>query len=91
MNDQVKESLKQKSAWLRLFFIMLFVFICYVALGLTALVVMFQIIYPLLTGKPNEKVLPFSRQLTAYIRDILYYLTYISDQRPFPFSDWPVG
>jgi len=89
MNDQVKESLKEKSSWLRLLFVILFVFICYVALGLIALVMLFQILYTLITGKPNEKVLPFSRQLTAYIRDILHYLTYSTEERPFPFSDWP--
>ncbi|RRJ85476.1 DUF4389 domain-containing protein [Aestuariirhabdus litorea] len=52
-------------------------------------VVLSQVVFVLMTGSPNDNLLDFSRSLNRYIFQILQFLTYHSEQKPFPFSDWP--
>jgi hypothetical protein len=42
-----------------------------------------------LTGKLNENLSHFSESLTRYAFQILLYVTFQSEERPFPFSPWP--
>jgi hypothetical protein len=37
----------------------------------------------------NPRLVEFAPGLSRYIYEILRYVTYESDERPFPFSDWP--
>lgn len=52
------------------------------------LVVFLQIATTLLTGKPIDNLLSFGRQLSAYMYHIYLFLTFNTDQPPFPFSSW---
>ncbi|MCI0652943.1 MAG: DUF4389 domain-containing protein [Methylococcaceae bacterium] len=51
-------------------------------------VVLLQILSSLITGSPNGNALKFGQTLSLYIYRILLFLTYNSDDRPFPFADW---
>jgi hypothetical protein len=52
-------------------------------------VVVFQFIYLLVTGQRHERALSLGSQISAYIYQIIRYLTYNTEDRPFPFADWP--
>ena len=43
----------------------------------------------LITTELNEQLLDFSNSLTKYVSQILLYITFKSEERPFPFSPWP--
>ena len=43
----------------------------------------------LITTELNEQLLDFSDSLTKYVSQILFYITFKSEERPFPFSPWP--
>jgi Domain of unknown function (DUF4389) len=43
----------------------------------------------LFTGGRNARVLSLGASLSAYAYQIFRYLTYNSELRPFPFTDWP--
>lgn len=43
----------------------------------------------LITTELNGQLLDFSDSLTKYVSQILLYITFKSEERPFPFSPWP--
>ncbi len=51
-------------------------------------VIILQVFSTLLTGSPNVNILKFGQHLSAYVYHILVFMTFNSDQLPFPFSDW---
>lgn len=91
MDVQIKENLKSKSQWLRGFFMVIFVILFEVAKWLAWLVVVFQFVYALISGKPNENIVRFGKELSDYIAQIMDYLTYNTESKPFPFNKWPTA
>ena len=89
MNEEIKKNLKNTNAWLRLIFMVLFIFLYSIAIMVLWVVVFLQIVFNLFTASPNSKILPFSSQLSKYIYEILLYLSFNSEEKPFPFGDWP--
>ena len=74
---------------------MLFIVIFWLIFNLVELViavlVLFQVLATLFSGERNQRVLDLSGQLSRYAYRILQYVTFNSDDRPFPFSDWDYG
>ena len=77
------------SQWVRLLYMVLFAVLYKVAEFVMWAVVVFQVIVTLVAGGPNERVLRFGKQLSVYVYCLWAYLTYNSEKKPFPFSDWP--
>lgn len=90
MSDKTtKERLKDESFWLRLPF-MLFLFIAWRLTELILMVIILvQVVFRLFKGQPQLKLLAFSSQLTCYSYQLLRYLTFNTEVKPFPFADWP--
>jgi hypothetical protein len=89
MENNWKDNLKSESFWLRSLFMLLF-FIVYRIVDLVVLLVaVCQWFYVLLTGDANASLSRFSSGLALYVAQIIRYLSYSSEEKPFPFSDWP--
>ena len=89
VTEEFKEHVKDTSAWTRLIFMALFAVLYWVAEAVIMIVVLFQFLCVLFTGNKNEKVLALGAQLSTYAYQVFRYLTYNSDERPFPFGEWP--
>lgn len=89
--DDAREHIKRTSTWLRGLYIVMFAIFIYLAQIVIAAVVVFQFLHTLLTGKPNPRLQTFGQSLSTYAYQILAYLSYNSDDRPYPFSAWPRG
>jgi hypothetical protein len=50
-----------------------------------------QFLFALLTDTANARLVSFGRSLGNYLRQIVNYLIFASEEIPFPFSEWPVG
>jgi len=82
------ENLKAPGKWIRLFFMVIFMFVSrFVRLGLVLMAAL-QFLIMLFTNKLNDNLLNFSKSLSAYLYDIMLFLTYASEERPFPFAKW---
>jgi hypothetical protein len=91
MENNWKDNLKSESFWLRSLFMLLF-FIVYRIVDLVVLLVaVCQWFYVLLTGDANTSLSRFSSGLAMYVAQIIRYLSYSSEEKPFPFSDWPAA
>jgi len=89
VTEEFVEHVKDTSAWTRLIFMALFAVLYWVAEVVLAVVVFFQFLSVLLTGNKNDKVLSLGAQLSTYAYQIFRYLTYNSEEKPFPLGDWP--
>jgi len=88
-NNQLKNNLLSPTHWLRLVYMLLFALCLQVASFVMWMLVIVQFIFALVTGHDNQNLRNFGRSLTAYINQALLFLTYNSEAKPFPFTDWP--
>lgn len=91
MSDQTEQDVTRRETWQRLLYVILFAIIYGVADIIVTAVVVLQFGFVLLTGKRNEYVLAFGGTLSRFLYEILLYLTFKSDDKPFPFSAWPTA
>lgn len=91
MSDEYVENLKKPSAWLRVLFMAGFVLALYVA-GVILLVLMLaQILFSLITGEDNANLRRLGASLTLYVAQILQFLTYNREEKPFPFAQFSLS
>ena len=83
-------NIKSKSIWLRLFFMLVVALLYSISRIVVTAVVLVQFFWVLLTGEANEKLRVFGQSLSTYTYQIVMYLTFNTEERPFPFdADWP--
>ena len=84
-----RERLLSAQHWLRFLFMVLFgVILCIISYVIVA-VVLLQFLWGLITGQGNDRLRDFGSCLSQYIYQILRFLTYNTEDKPFPFADWP--
>jgi hypothetical protein len=84
--SKFEENLKSRPTWLRLLFMVFFAIAFNVAALVGTLIVVTGFLFVLLTGEPNQKLKRAGQVLATYLGDIVSYLTYNTDTRPFPFD-----
>ena len=88
--SELEQNLRARSTWLRLVF-MIVIGICHELARLVgAVIVLLQFLHVLFTGKPNERLLEAGLSLAQYVYQVVEYLTFNTEVRPFPFdAEWP--
>ena len=94
MNEQVIENSKNTSFtspkhWQRFIFMLLFLVILHVASIALWVLVPLQFLFTLVTDGQNDNLLMMGKSIAKYVHQILEYLTFNTEQKAFPFSDWP--
>ena len=88
--NSVVDNIKSKSIWLRLFFMLVIALLYSVSRLVVGAVVMLQFFFVLFTGKTNNQLLSFGQALSTYTYQVISYLTFNMEERPFPFdTEWP--
>lgn len=91
MTDEIKENVREKSTWMRALYMLLFAIIYSVTEIVLTAVVIFQFFTVLFTRKTNDRLLKLGQSLGTFIYQIIQYLTFNSEDRPYPFGAWPRG
>ncbi len=90
MAENTRANLTKSSTWTRLIFIVLFSITFNVAEVVIAVITVVQFFTVLLSGgEPNKRLQDFGRTLGAYLRELVAFLAYESDDKPFPVGPWP--
>lgn len=89
MSDDFVENLKKPSAWVRILFMAGFVVALYVSGVILMVLMLAQILFSLLTGDDNLNLRRLGGSLLSYVAQILAFLTYNTQQKPFPFLPFP--
>lgn len=82
---------QDESILLRILWMVLFVVIWQLAELLLAGVVLVQLGYRLIYGAPSGSLMNFGDSLSQFLAQIGRFGTFHSDQKPWPFADWPTA
>ena len=89
---QLEQNLKRRSTWLRLLFMGVFVALYMITRIVFGAVVVFQFLWVLFTAETNKQLTELGQSLATYTYQIMRYLSFNSEDKPFPFSaEWPKG
>ena len=91
MDEKTKATLTNLDTWKLGLFMVVFAIISGVAKLIVSLVAVFQFITLLFKGQANAAVLPFGQNLSTYLYQITLFLTFKTDEMPFPFLAFPDG
>ncbi|KAF0203194.1 MAG: hypothetical protein FD173_1844 [Gallionellaceae bacterium] len=91
MNDFSNASDNRHNIWMRALFMLLMGFVLHVCGTLLFVVTVIQFVIVLLNDAPNIRLVSFGRGLGIYLRQIVNFLTFVTEEIPFPFSEWPAG
>ncbi|MCU7939620.1 MAG: DUF4389 domain-containing protein [gamma proteobacterium symbiont of Bathyaustriella thionipta] len=89
MSDDIKEPYKNRDVWLRGLYMLIFMFLLGLVKFVAFAVILFQFLTVLFTTKTNKQLVRFGRSLSIYQYQIMIFLTYNSEEHPFPMSEWP--
>lgn len=88
METRTYESVTNKNLWMRILSMLVLFFAYGVARFVLGATVILQVLFTLFTGSNNEPLRETGNILTNYIYEILLFLTFNSESRPFPFRSW---
>lgn len=88
----LEDNIKSRSTWLRLLFMIVIAIIYGLSRFVVGAVVILQFFWVLFTGETNGRLTGFGQSLATYTYQMVRYLTFNTESRPFPFDeDWPVS
>ena len=90
MND-TKNAPKYESIVLRVFWMLVFLLVWQVAQLVLGGLVLVQLIYRLVYGAPNAGLMNFGDSLSLYLAQIGRFGSFHTEQKPWPFADWPAS
>ena len=86
----IEEHIKSKATWTRFLFMVICSILVWLASIVGAVVVVLGFLMVLFTGEVNRELRGIGQSLATYIYENIRYLTFNSDERPFPFGgEWP--
>jgi hypothetical protein len=91
MNDVPAVPGNKRNIWIRALFMLLMAFVLHVSGTVLFVVTVIQFVIVLLNGTPNAHLVAFGRSMGIYFRQIVDFLTFATEEIPFPFNEWPSG
>ena len=86
----IEEHIKSRSTWTRFVFMLLSYILVSLAGMVGSVVIVLGFLMVLFTGQVNRELKSVGQSIAAYIYENVRYLTFNTDERPFPFGgDWP--
>ena len=87
--DEVKRNLLSADQWIRMLLMACYLVVAWV-IGIVLVVVMVaQTLVVLITAELNLNLQRFGAITSAYLYQVVMYLVYGTDEKPFPFSPLP--
>ena len=91
MNDNSTTPPDQRNLWVRGLFMLLLALAYHVTGTVMFIVTVIQFVMKLLVDEPNARLISFGRSLGRYLQQIVNFMTFATEEMPFPFSEWPAG
>ncbi|MDA9296344.1 DUF4389 domain-containing protein [Porticoccaceae bacterium] len=88
MSDK-KISLLNVNTWIRGAYMLLFGLLLVAARLIISIVVVVQFLFVLFAGSDNDNLRNLGQGLGKWVYQTLMFLTFNSQEKPFPFDEWP--
>jgi hypothetical protein len=86
----IEDNLKSKATWTRFLFMVVCSILVWLASIVGSVVVVLGFLMVLFTGEVNRELRGIGQSLATYIYENIRYLTFNTEERPFPFGgEWP--
>jgi len=90
--NPIEQNLKSGATWLRGLFMLISCALAGVAIFAGSVIVVLGFFYVLFGGEVNRQVKDAGQSVASYIYNIACYLTFNTDEKPFPLGgEWPSG
>jgi hypothetical protein len=87
--EEFETNEREKPGVVRALYILLYLIIGRFISMVLFVIAITQYIYSWLTGEPNEKILYFSEGLAEYTKQLVSYVGFNTDEKPWPVGEWP--
>jgi hypothetical protein len=87
--DQVKQNVLSGRQWLRMLFMTGYILASWVVTIVLLVTILVQTLIVLITGETNHNLRRFGILCGVFMHQIIHFLVYGSDDKPFPFSEFP--
>jgi hypothetical protein len=74
---------------IRVIYMLLFAVVFWALCWILAATTVVQLIVRLLNGRPNPDLTRFGASLARYARQVIEFLTFVTELAPYPFTAWP--
>ena len=91
MNEISETPANKHNIWIRGLFMLLMSLVYHVSGTVMFFVTIIQFVMMLLADKPNVRLVSFGRSMGRYLQQVVNFLTFATEEMPFPFNDWPTG
>ena len=91
MNENPNVPADRRNIWIRGLLMLLMAMILHVAGTVLFIIALVQFVITLASDTPNARLVSFGSGLARYFRQIVNFMTFATEEIPFPFSDWPTG
>ena len=85
----LSENIKEPSIWVNFFLKVIYLIFLNFIIPFLGFVTLLQLLFSLGSKKPNDNLISFSKKISIYIYQIINFVTYSSDERPWPFNAFP--
>lgn len=89
--DDIKSNLLDAGQWLRMLFMAGFAVAAWLVVLALIVLVLAQTLIVLLAGEANRNLRKAGYLLGCYLQEIIQYLCYNTNTKPFPFADFPAA
>lgn len=89
MSTETSTAAGKRSLWVRVLLMLLMGLAFHIAVTILGAVALVQLLFAAISDGPNERLQHFGRGLGQYLHQITDFLSFASEEVPFPFSDWP--
>ena len=74
---------------IRVIYMLVFAVVFWLLCWILAATTLVQLVVRLLNGRPNSDLTRFGGSLARYARQVIEFLTFVTELAPYPFAAWP--
>ena len=74
---------------IRILYMILFAVVFWILCWTLAVTAIAQLFLRLLNGRPGAEITRFGAALAQYARQVIEFLTFVTETLPYPFTAWP--
>lgn len=89
MKETFKVNVLNVDTWIRLLYMILFVMLLVVARFVVLIITFLQFLVVLVSGEDNRNLRTLGQGAAQWVYQSVLFLTYNSEEKPYPFTDWP--